>query len=153
MLIVGCGCRGRELAAALQDRGHAVRGTSRTQEGRDAIESAGFEGAVADPQRLGTLLPLLEGVSVVCWLLANATGDADDVAALHGPRLQSMLDRLVDSPARGMVYQADGVAPAELLEEGAAIVEAAGRTYRMPVRLVGASPSDSLRGVEEILAG
>ena len=67
ILIVGCGCRGRELGAELRERGHAVRGTSRTEEGRAAIETAGFEGVIADPNRLGTLLPHLHGVSAVCW--------------------------------------------------------------------------------------
>jgi len=53
ILIVGCGCRGRALARELGERGHAVRGTSRTEAGRARIEAAGFEGVVADPDRLG----------------------------------------------------------------------------------------------------
>ena len=62
VLIVGCGCRGRALAAALVDEGHAVRGTTRARGvGSPAIEAAGAEAVLADPDRLATLLPHLPG--------------------------------------------------------------------------------------------
>jgi len=41
-LIVGCGCRGRELGSELAGLGWQVRGTSRTEAGLEAIEAAGF---------------------------------------------------------------------------------------------------------------
>ena len=88
--------------------GHSVRGTTRAAEGALQIEAAGAEAAVADPDRLGTILPLLEGVSVVCWLLGSAAGEAESVAALHGPRLRSLQEKLVDSGVRGLVYEAAG---------------------------------------------
>ena len=47
-LIVGCGCRGRELGAALAQRGWLVRGTSREPASLAAIEAAGIEAVVAD---------------------------------------------------------------------------------------------------------
>jgi uncharacterized protein YbjT (DUF2867 family) len=100
---VGCGCRGRELAAALAEDGHAVRGTSRSPERIGDIEASGAEAVVADPDRLGTLLPHVEGVSVLVWLLGSVEGEAG--AALHGPRLESMLEALVDTPVRGVVYE------------------------------------------------
>ncbi|HKT83707.1 MAG TPA: hypothetical protein VJQ84_07700, partial [Solirubrobacterales bacterium] len=59
-LIVGCGCRGRELGASLLEQGWAVRGTSRREEGLAAIEAAGVEPALADPERPATLLELVE---------------------------------------------------------------------------------------------
>jgi hypothetical protein len=96
-----------------------IRGTSRTREGAKLIEGAGYEGAVADPRRLGTLLQHLAGVTVVLWLLARV-GDAD----LHGPRLSSLLEKLVDSGVRGFVYE-DG--------PGADLVRDAGERWRMPV--------------------
>ena len=61
---------------------------------------------MADPDRLGTLLPLLAGVTVVCWLMGSAEGE--DAAALHGDRLESLLAKLVDSGVRGLVYEAAG---------------------------------------------
>jgi hypothetical protein len=64
------------------------------------------------------------------------------VGALHGPRLQSLLERLVDSPARGLVYEAGGSVEPNLLEQGAALVRAAGSTYRMPVQVVDQDPAD-----------
>lgn len=136
VLIVGCGCRGRELAGALGADGHMVRGTTRSADRLAPIEAAGAEAVLADPDRLATLLPALEGVSAVCWLMGSASGPADAVAALHGPRLQSLLEKVVDTPVRGVVYEAAGTVAPELLEQGGAIVRAAGATYRMPVVVV-----------------
>jgi len=154
VLIVGCGCRGRQLARELVAEGHAVRGTSRSAEALPEIEAAGAEAAAADPDRLGTLLPPLEGVSVVCWLM----GTADPAEALHGPRLRSLQEKLVDSPARGLVYEAAGSVDPELLAAGAAIVREVGETFRMPVAVVSEDPADPeawtaamLRGVSEVL--
>jgi uncharacterized protein YbjT (DUF2867 family) len=142
VLIVGCGCRGRELAAALVESGHAVRGTSRRAEALPAIEAAGAEGVVADPDRLATLTPQLEGVSVLCWLLGGA-----DNAALHGPRLESLLELLVDTHVRGVVYEAAH-------EQGAALVRLASVTYRMPAEVVsrGAGVGALAEAVERVLA-
>ena len=100
---MGCGCRGRELAAELVRAGHSVRGTTRREEALPEIEAAGAEAVVADPDVLGTLLPHIEDVSVVCWLLGSVAGDAAET--LHGPRLESMLVKLVDTPVRGVVYE------------------------------------------------
>jgi uncharacterized protein YbjT (DUF2867 family) len=132
-LIVGCGCRGRGLARELSQRGHAVRGTSRSPEGAGAIEHAGVEAVVADPDRLGTILPALEGVSAVGWLLGSASGPT--AAAVNGPRLEAMLERLVDTPVRGFVLEAAGPA-------STAIARRAGETWRMPVEVVEEDPAD-----------
>lgn len=143
VLIVGCGCRGQELARDLVAEGHAVRGTTRDPSKLAAIEDTGAEGAVADPDRLGTLLPLLSGVTVVCWLMGSA-----DAPALHGDRLESLLAKLVDSGVRGLVYEGT--------DRGEALVRAAGETHVMPVAVVergGSWPAAGHEGVQAILAG
>jgi uncharacterized protein YbjT (DUF2867 family) len=142
VLIVGCGCRGRALAAALLLDGHEVRGTTRDPAAIDAIQATGAEGVVADPDRLSTLLPRIAGVSAVCWLMGTAAGDPELVAAVHGPRLERMLERIVDTPVRGLVYEGAGPVPRALLAGGATMVAAAGETYRMPVRVVQRDPAD-----------
>src|SRR5919197_1254182 len=109
--------------------GHAVRGTTRRAAALAAIEATGAEGALADPDRLATLLPQLGGVACVCWLMGSAAGEPRLVAAVHGPRLRTLLERLVDTPVRGFVYEAAGVAPAERLREGAAAVRAAAERW------------------------
>ena len=106
------------------------------------IGAAGAEARLADPDRLGTLLPLLQGVSAVCWLMGSATGSADAVAALHGPRLRSLQEKLVDSPARGLVYEAAGTVDDGLLAGGAATVRELGETFHMPVGDVEEGPRD-----------
>jgi uncharacterized protein YbjT (DUF2867 family) len=137
VLIVGCGCRGQALGAALAGAGHALRGTSRSQAGVAELDSGGIEGVLADPDRLGTLVPALAGVTVVCWLM----GGAEDSPDVHGPRLRSLAEHLVDTPVRGLVYESAGLADAALLEQGASIVREASRTWHIPVELVEADPA------------
>ncbi len=142
-LIVGCGCRGRALAAALSDAGWAVRGTSRTEHGVAAIEAAGFDGVRADPERVGTVLDHVHDVAVVCWLLASARGERGEVGALHGPRLERLLEELVDTPVRGFVYEARGDVPAALLERGVGAVRAAEARWHIPAALIESDPGDA----------
>jgi hypothetical protein len=137
MLIVGCGCRGRSLGGALLASGHAVRGTTRSAGRLPDLDSAGIEGVVADPDRLGTLVPALAGVTVVCWLMGSATDSPD----LHGPRLRSLMEHLVDTPVRGLVYEAAGTADPAQLAAGASIVREASRTWHIPVEVVSTDPA------------
>ncbi len=137
VLIVGCGCRGRALGVALADAEHAVRGTSRSPERLGELEKAGIEGVVADPDRLGTLMPALAGVTVVCWLMGSAA-DSPDV---HGARLRSLMEHLVDTPVRGLVYEAAGTVDAALLAGGASIVREASQTWHIPVEIVDIDPA------------
>jgi hypothetical protein len=134
VLIVGCGCRGRELAAELGRVGWEVRGTSRRTEVLETLAAAGIESAPADPDRPGTVLELCGDVAVVVWLLGSANGDA--VSAIHGPRLASLLERLVDSPVRGFAYEAAGIVDAATLAGGARIVERASQRWRIPTTLL-----------------
>ena len=138
VLVVGCGCRGRALAAALRADGHTVRGTTRSADGLAAIEAAGVEGVVADPDRLGTITGQLAGVTVVCWLMGSVTGAPE----LHGPRLDTLLERLVDTPVRGIVYEAAGTVEPGVLAGGADSVRAAAERWRMPAEVVEAEPAD-----------
>jgi hypothetical protein len=137
VLIVGCGCRGRALGVALAGAGHAVRGTSRSPERLGELETTGIEPVVADPERLGTLMPALAGVTIVCWLMASAE-DSPDV---HGARLRSLMEHLVDTPVRGLVYEASGTVDAALLAEGASIVREASQTWHIPVEIVDTDPA------------
>jgi uncharacterized protein YbjT (DUF2867 family) len=132
-LIVGCGCRGRELGKLLWERDWQVRGTSRSAEGVAAIEAAGLEAATADPNIPGTVLELCGDVTVVVWLLGSARGDPEVVAAIHGPRLERLLEKLVDSPVRGFAYEAAGGVPEAQLRRGREVVERAAETWRIPV--------------------
>jgi uncharacterized protein YbjT (DUF2867 family) len=134
-LIVGCGCRGRALGGTLLADGWAVRGTSRTEQGLAAIEAIGIEPALADPERPATLLDLVGDVAAVYWLLGSASGGPENIEAIHGPRLERFLERLVETPVRRFVYEAVGSVDPEILERGAAIVRNAGETWRIPVEI------------------
>jgi nucleoside-diphosphate-sugar epimerase len=141
-LIVGCGCRGRELGARLAGLGWQVRGTSRGHEGLDAIELAGFEPAMADPDRPGTVLELCGDVAVVVWLLGSATGEPEEIEAIHGPRLERLLEKLVDSPVRGFAYEVAGSVDDTVLEDGREIVGRAAVTWRIPTAFLTVSPDE-----------
>jgi uncharacterized protein YbjT (DUF2867 family) len=122
--------------------GHAVRGTTRNRERCADIEAAGAEAVVADPDRLGTLMTRIEGVSVLCWLLGSVEGEGR--AALHGPRLGSMLEALVDTHVRGVVYE--GPSGEDVLRFS--------HTFRMPVEVLGegAGPAEGVAAVARVLA-
>ena len=111
VLVVGGAGRARELAAS----GHV------------AEEADGV-----DPDRLATLTPRLDGVSVVCWLFGES-GEA----ALHGDRLEALVEYLVDTPVRGFVYERSSRHPG-----GEKIVARARETFRIPCAVV--SPGDNL---------
>jgi uncharacterized protein YbjT (DUF2867 family) len=139
VLIVPCGCRGRELAAALVAAGYAVRGTTRDPASADAIAAAGAEPYVGDPDRIGTLMDALAGVTVICWLF-GAVPDRD----LHGGRLRMLFEKLVDTPVRGVVYE-------RALPEGEAIARDAAQRWRIPVAVI--EPGDDAAGaVERVIA-
>jgi uncharacterized protein YbjT (DUF2867 family) len=122
VLIVPCGCRGRDLAAALRAAGHTVRGTTRDPARANDIAAAGAEPYVGDPDRIGTLMAALAGVTVVVWLLGRVP-DPD----LHGGRLRMLFEKLVDTPVRGVVYE--GTA-------GEAIARDAAQRWQIPVEII-----------------
>jgi uncharacterized protein YbjT (DUF2867 family) len=135
-LIVGCGCRGRELGTTLLGQDWAVRGTSRREEGLAAIEAAGIEPALADPERPATVLDLVGDVTAVYWLLGSATGEPKNVETIHGSRLERLLERLVETPVRRFIYEAFGSVDPEVLAAGAALVERAAKTWRIPIEVL-----------------
>jgi uncharacterized protein YbjT (DUF2867 family) len=139
-LIVGCGCRGRSLAVALQERGHVVRGTTRQPESLTAIESAGAEPLLADPDRIATLFPALDHVSVIVLLLGSASGPEQSLTALFGTRLEMLMHKALDTTVRGVVFEAAGAAGTKLLGAGAEVVRAACDGSRIPYALIEAEP-------------
>ena len=100
-LIVGCGCRGRTLGRRLAAADWQVRGTTRSPGAAADISAAGLEPALADPDRPGEILDRVADVTLIFWLLGSAVGEPEAVAAIHGPRLERLLEKLVDSPVRG----------------------------------------------------
>jgi nucleoside-diphosphate-sugar epimerase len=152
VLIVGCGCRGRALGARLAAEGWSVRGTTRSEAGSGEIEAAGIEAAVADPIRPGTVLDLIGDVTVVHWLMGSAAGEPEAVGAIHGARLQALLERLVDTPVRGFAYEAAGAAAGPDLGRGAEVVRAAATSWRIPVEIVEADPARHQEWLQAMLA-
>jgi hypothetical protein len=159
ILIVGGGERGLWLAAKLGERGHAARVLTRSESRRRAIEDAGAQCSLGDPDRLGTLVGALEGVTIACWLLGCATGADDQVAALHGLRLRAFLTKTIDTTVRGVVYEAAGTLPAELLQGGARIAREVTARNEIPLAVLQADPADrrpwrdeALTAIERLLA-
>ena len=138
VLIVGCGCRGQALARDLVAAGHAVRGTTRSDERTAAIAAAGAEPYVGDPDRIGTLMGALSGVTVLCWLLGHVP-DPD----LHGGRLRMLFEKLVDTPVRGVVYE-------RALPEGEEIARDAAERWRIPVAIIEPG-ADAYAAVERVM--
>jgi uncharacterized protein YbjT (DUF2867 family) len=118
-LIIGCGCRGLYLTRELRGRSHAIRATTRDPSRTEEIEAAGAEPFVGDPDRIATLGPALAHVGVACILLGSATGEPDALRALHSTRLDMLLERMLDTTVRGVVYERVGSVPPDILADGA----------------------------------
>jgi predicted dinucleotide-binding enzyme len=142
VLLVGGGCRGLALARGLVADGHAVRAVTRRESGRAAIEEAGAECWIGDPDVVGTLRYALENVTILVWALGTATGAPAAVAALHGPRLEMMLGRVIDTTVRGVVYEASGTIAPEAFATGVAELGRAGRLNQIPHAIVATDPAD-----------
>jgi uncharacterized protein YbjT (DUF2867 family) len=140
--MVGGGCRGLDLARALAAEGHAVRAVTRRPDARAAIEAAGAECFIGDPDVIGTLRYALDNVTILLWLLGTARGPEDKVAALHGSRLRMMLEKTTDTTVRGVVYEAAGTVSREHLATGAEEVRRAQSLNEIPYALVTADPRD-----------
>jgi uncharacterized protein YbjT (DUF2867 family) len=140
--MVGGGCRGLDLARDLAADGHAVRAVTRRPEARAAIEAAGAECWIADPDVVGTLRYALDNVTVLLWLLGTARGPAEKVAALHGSRLRMMLDKTADTTVRGVVYEVAGTVDPAALAAGVEEVRSARQTNEIPYALLEVDRSD-----------
>lgn len=121
-----------------------MRGTSRREDGLAAIEAAGIEPALADPDRVGTVLELVADVAVLVLLFGNLEGSEEEREALHGPRLERLLEHLVETPVRAILYE--GTAGGE------EVLRAAARTWRIPVEILGPD-ADPEAVAEAVLAG
>ena len=119
-----------------------MRAVTRTEAGRAAIEAAGGECWIGDPDVVGTLRYALESVTIVVWALGTATGSAEAVAALHGPRLEMMLSKVIDTTVRGVVYEAAGTIAPRAFATGIAELERMGRLNEIPHAVVDADPAD-----------
>jgi uncharacterized protein YbjT (DUF2867 family) len=158
-LIIGCGCRGLGLTRELRDRGHAVRGTTRDSSRVDKVVAAGAEPFVGDPDRVATLAPALDHVGVACVLLGSAVGSPEELTALHGTRLDMLLERMLDTTVRGVVYECAGSVGEGLLASGAERIRRGCERSLIPYVLLDADPlfydgwlSAAVAGVERVLA-
>jgi nucleoside-diphosphate-sugar epimerase len=124
ILIVPCGCRGRELARALRADGHAVRGTTRGAHVEE-IRAAGAEPYIGDPDRIGTLMDALYGVTVVVWL----------APPVPEGRLRMLWEKLVDTGVRGVVH--DG--PYDELSRRSS------QTWSIPLEFAGDDPHAAVK--------
>jgi Trk K+ transport system NAD-binding subunit len=141
-LIIGCGCRGLSLARALQARGHAVRGTTRRPLWAAEIEAAGAEARIGDPDRVATIAPAFEHVTIACLLLGSALGAPEQIAELHGPRLEMLFSRMLDTTVRAVVYETAGTVDPAVLSAGAERVRTACQASLIPYQLLDADPSE-----------
>jgi putative NADH-flavin reductase len=142
ILIVGCGGRGQALARELIARGHAVRGTTRDRGRFEAIAATGAEPYEGDPDRIATLMAALEQTTIVAWLMGSATGPDDRVRELHAGRLRMLTEKIVDTPVRGLLYEAAGSVEHAWLEEGELTARAARATWNIPLQVLHTPPDD-----------
>ena len=137
LIVGGSSCRALALTRDLVADGHAVRAVTRSEANRSRVEEAGAECWIGDPDVVGTLRYALEGVTILLWLLGGA-----DRPELHDARLAMMLEKTIDTTARGIVYEPGP-------PEGIATVEKVAGYNEIPYRIV---PLDGdLRGAVDAL--
>jgi hypothetical protein len=145
VLIVGGGERGAALAAALLERGYAVR----------AIDVGAVSDRVerfdADPERPGTLKAALEQVTVACWLFGSDDRDSGRLEMLNGARLERFLHQTIDSSVRGLVYEGAGSAGEEVLAGGRRLVCEYAEQNAIPFAVLARDQSDPAEWVEHAL--
>jgi hypothetical protein len=142
ILLLGGGCRGRQLAAVLVEDGHAVRITTRSEEGRPAIEAAGAECWLGTPDRLATLRGALDGVTIACWLLGTAQGTPVQLSELQGSRLEFFLTQAIDTTVRGILYESRGtLEPASLLADGEQLARRMAARNQIPLACLDEDPA------------
>ena len=89
--------------------GHAVRGTTRDPAAAPRLEAAGAEAFVGDPDRVGDPgrpRSRMSAWPACCW--ARRPGPPEQLRALHGTRLDMLLERMLDTTVRGVVYERSG---------------------------------------------
>jgi hypothetical protein len=127
----------------LRSRGHVVRGTTRSSERAAEIQAAGAEPFIGDPDVIATIAPSFDHVSIACVLLGSALGPAEEIAALHGTRLEMLLARMLDTTVRGIAYEVAGSVPFDVLEAGGRIVADVCSDSRIPFELLDRDPTDA----------
>lgn len=153
VLIVGGGCRGRTLATELIQAGHALRMTTRAEEGRPAIEALGAECWIGTPDLLQTLRGALDGVTVACWMLGTARGERTTLEALHTTRLELFLTQAIDTTVRGLVYEAGGDSgPPEARAHAEEIVRLVTERNEIPLAWLRSDPGRTAEWVAEARA-
>jgi hypothetical protein len=104
------------------------------------LEAAAVEPVLADPDRVVTLVPAFEHVTVAFVLLGSVSGPPDAAAALHGTRLEMLLTKMLDTTIRGIVYQAAGTVETAVLDGGAKRVQATCEDSVIPYSLLRSDP-------------
>lgn len=147
VLIIGGEDRGAALAAALVERGYAVRTVDLPE------VPAGAERFHAEADRPGTLKAALAHVAVACWLFGSAPGGRARAETLNGARLERFLQQTIDSSVRGLLYEAAGSAGADVLAHGRALVSAFAEHNAVPLVTLACEPSARDAWIERALAG
>lgn len=157
ILIIGCGCRGRILARELGTAGHVVRGTTRDPSRKPEIEATGAQAYVGDPNRVGSLIAALDGVTIMCILLGSATGSPDHLKTLHTNRLEMLLQRTIDTTIHGITYEATGAINQTTLTTGAELVQQKCNLNGIPHKILHPTSNNWLEtstgAIEALLAG
>jgi hypothetical protein len=86
-------------------------------------------------------------------LLGSASGPPEALEALFTTRLDMLLEKMLDTTVRGVVYERSGTAGPELLATGADRVAAACRRSLIPFVMLDTEPADHAAWVSAAAAG
>lgn len=106
VLVVGCGYTGRRLALTLRDAGHAVTGTTRSEERAARLDAEGIRPLLLDLGDRGAARALLRTVPDVCFYLAPPVPPKETEAGGAEPaaEVEDVIRALVRAPLQAFVY-------------------------------------------------
>ncbi len=93
------------------------------------------------------MVELLDDVSLVVWALGSVDDGASRV--LNGPRLNRILEQVVDTPVRAFIYDSAEIGSGMGPDLGSRLVRKAGERWRIPVAIVQTEPSEWARTVAD----
>jgi len=146
ILLIGGGERGRTLASDVRAAGNVVRHHDPYEAGRAPIEATGAECWIGTPDPAGHAGRALDGVAIACWLARQRLRDARGTRRSSTARaFSSSSRRPIDTPIRGLLYEAAGSVGRRPLARGAEVIGPRASLNAIPLEILHADPADSRR--------
>jgi nucleoside-diphosphate-sugar epimerase len=114
--ILGCGWLGLPLGKFLVEKGHAVKGSTTSEEKMDLLESVGINPFLINfsPKITNNISQFLDSETLIICIPPRAGKFGED---FHVQQIQSLIENLGDSPIKSVIYTSSTSVYPELNKE------------------------------------